>query len=349
MSTTDAPLHIGTLERAGLRDEEPIDPEVAVFAAAIQSAFANFADLPTADFPRRRAIAEQVRSRWRAGGPSMARREDHVLATSAGEIRVRLFMPQVASPPAVWPALVYNHGGGFTSFSLDTHDRLMREYAAGAQAAVVGVDYSLSPEAKFPRALDEVVATLDHLFAHGAVLGVDPQRLAIGGDSAGANLALAACLTLRDRAVGDRCPARPAVRGMLLNYGFFDRDFTTPSHRRHGGADKLLSTEELMGYLDNYLGGTDRWDDARALPILADLHDLPPSFHVIAECDPLADGNRAMAARLAAAGTTVTSVVYRGATHSFLEAVSISSLARRALDEASAWLRDVLEAGDAHG
>ncbi len=320
-------------------DAERIDPDVATFAAEIMRAYGEFPDLATADLPRRRAIAELVRTRWRAGGPDMGRREDHVFQTSAGAVRVRLLVPPGTRPKDGWPALVYNHGGGFTSFSIDTHDRLMREYAAGARIAVVGVDYALSPEAKFPRALDEVVGVLDHLRQSGDALEINRHRIAIGGDSAGANLAVAACLTLRDRNPAQPGRARRVVRGMLLNYGFFDADFATPSHRRHGGNGELLTTEELAGYLENYLGGTGDWDNPRALPLRADLRDLPPSFHAIAECDPLADSNREMARRLGAAGNDVTSIVYRGATHSFLEAVSISPLARRAFDEGSAWLR----------
>jgi acetyl esterase len=308
-----------------------IDPEIARFVAAVQADYAAHPDLAARSPAERRAIAEKVRERWRQGGPAMARRVDLIAPSAARGVPVRLLAAEEEAAPR--PAMIYLHGGGFTTFSLDTHDRVMREYAARTGAIVIGVDYSLSPEAKFPTALNETVAVVDWLGAEGAALGVDPHRIAIGGDSAGANLALASAIVLRDRGQAGRLAA------MVLNYGFFDADFTTASQRRHGGVDKMLSSEELTGYIEGYLGGTPHRDDPLALPLLADLARLPPSFHVIAECDPLCDSDLALVRRMTAAGNSVESRLYRGATHSFLEAVSISAIAERAFAESSAWLR----------
>lgn len=311
-----------------------IDPEVATFVDQVQQGFARHPDLARMSFAEQRAVAEQVRAPWRQGGPAMDRTWDRVVSTPAGDVRLRLFDP--GRPAGPGPALVYLHGGGFTTFSLDTHDRLMREYAARAGVLVIGVDYALSPEARFPTALNQVVGVLDWLFVAGEAVGVDPARVAVGGDSAGANLALAACLILRDRGAA----VRPAA--LLSNYGFFDADFETASQRRFGDPGAMLTRDELAGFLDNYLGPGWSAPSPLALPGLADLHDLPPSFHVIAECDPLADGDQAMAERLRAAGNRCDFVVYAGATHSFLEAVSISALADRALSDGAAWLRRTL-------
>ena len=123
--------------------------------------------------------------------------------------------------------------------------------------------------------------------------------------------------------------------GVIL---FFDDDATTNSQRQYGQPGALLSTEELAGFLENYLAGPSDRDDPLALPAKAQLHGLPPSFHLIAECDPLADEDRAMAARMAEAGDDVRAVVYPGACHSFLEAVSISALSERAFAEIASWL-----------
>lgn len=325
-----------------------IDPEVAVFVERVQRGFARHPDMGRMSFAEQRAIAEKVREPWRQGGPEMRCIWEMTAPTPAGDVRVRLFdpgldpgpAPSAVAPPG--PALVYLHGGGFTTFSLDTHDRLMREYAARAGVLVIGVDYALSPEARFPTALNQVVGVLDWLAGEAGIsLGVDPDRLAVGGDSAGANLALAACLALRDRGG----PIRPAAA--LCNYGFFDADFATASQQRFGDPGAMLTRDELAGFLDNYLGEGWSAPSPLALPILADLAGLPPSFHVIAECDPLADGDRAMVRRLREAGNVCDSTVYEGATHSFLEAVSISALADRALADGGAWLRRTLEPGRA--
>lgn len=319
----------------GLTDEEQIDPELARFVSAIQAGYAAHPDLAERSLPERRAIAETVREPWRQGGPVMARRSDHLALTAVGQVLVRVFEPEAEIAPR--PALVYCHGGGFTSFSLDTHDRLMREYAARAGIFVVGVDYALSPEAKFPTALNQVIGVIDWLVSEGPALGISPGHIAVGGDSAGANLAMAAALSLRDRGDGGR------IAGMLLNYGFFDADYETASQRRHGGPDKLLTRDELAEFLDNYLGGTQHGANPLALPSLADLQGLPPSFSVIAQCDPLADGDRAMLAKLKTAGSCAEGQVYAGAVHSFLEAVSISSIAEQALAESGQWLRRTLQ------
>jgi acetyl esterase len=311
--------------------EECVDPEIARFVAALQAGYARYDDLETRPLAERRAIAEAVRAPWREGGPPMRKRQDVLVPTAAGEVRVRLFDADDA--PGRRPVLVYLHGGGFTSFSLETHDRLMREYAGRAGCLVAGVDYALSPEAKFPVALTQVTGVVRWMFTEGPALGLDPRRIAVGGDSAGANLALAAALKLRDE------PSPHRIAALLLNYGFFDADFDTASQRRHGAEGGLLTTDELRGYLENYLAGPAQLHDPLALPAHAELSGLPPSFHVIAQCDPLADGDRAMAERMRAAGDEVESRDYAGATHSFLEAVSISRIAETALAESSEWLK----------
>jgi acetyl esterase len=243
-------------------------------------------------------------------------------------LRGRIHVPVEA--PALG-AMLYLHGGGWTMFSIDTHDRLMREYAARAGVIVVGIDYSLSPEQKYPVALHEVVRAVGWLRDAGAAHGIDGTRLAIGGDSAGANLALAAALMMREQ--GD-----PPLRGLLFNYGAFGAE-TSPSYERYDGPDFFLTVEEMRRFWNNYVRSPADLDNPLVAPLLADLHGLPPTFFCIAACDILADGNRAMAARMAAAHVPAEVYVYEGATHSFLEAMSIAPLAQRALDTAAGWLR----------
>ena len=163
------------------------------------------------------------------------------------------------------------HGGGWTLFSLDTHDRLMREYAARAGVIVVGVDYALSPEARFPTALNQVAAVVRWLRADGAVeIGADPQRLAAGGDSAGGNLTVAACLKLRDAGEGD------AVRAMLLNYAVVDAETSETAGRLWGGDGFMLTPEEMKGFWADYLSSPEQALDPLACPIRADFAGFPP-------------------------------------------------------------------------
>lgn len=310
----------------------PLDPEIAGFVEKMQRAWASHPPFTTLEPPEARAVAEQVRAPWRQGGPEMARTSEDQVPTPSGPLRVRLYDPGLARPA---PVLVYMHGGGFVLFSIDTHDRLMREYAAQGEFLVIGVDYPLSPEARYPTALNQIVALVDWLQGEGAdKLGVDPARIALGGDSAGGNLALATALRLRDRGDGDR------VSALLLNYGGFGDPCSDEAEARFGGPGAVLDRAEMEYYFDTYIGERGRLiDDPYARPTLADLRGLPPAFLVIPECDILSEQSYAMEARMREAGVDVTSKIYPGATHSFLEAMSVAAVARRAIADGAAFVK----------
>jgi acetyl esterase len=265
----------------------------------------------------------------------MASVVEHCLPAGEGHVRVRCYDP---GPAGTKPGLVYLHGGGWTIFSLDTHDRVMRELAARSGITVFGVDYAMSPEAKYPVALGQVCDVLRHLAERGPDLGVDPSRLAIGGDSAGANLSVGACLVLRNSA------PRALPAAMALLYGVFDRHSSPEAAAKYGGAGYMLGTGEMEQFWKNYLSDEREADDPLVVPIHADLRGLPPALLVVPTCDLLAEQSLRMAARLAEAGVPVRSELYEGATHSFLEAVSASTLADRALADTAAWLRSTLGA-----
>jgi acetyl esterase len=323
-------------DSAGAPPQDDVDPDVRRFHRLVSAGFARYPDFDRLPRSEARRIAEEVRRPWTRGGPTMHATEE--LCIGELGVRVRVHHPTSASQ---LPTLVYVHGGGWTIFSLDTHDRLMREYAGRAGVAVVGVDYSLSPEARFPRALDECVSVVDALRAGAAGSAIDASRLAIGGDSAGANLAVATNLRLKAAGL-------PVLSGMLLNYGAYDR-VHTPSSQRYDGERYMLMASEMDGFWRNYLGADLERVDPFACPLQGDLRGLPSAFLAIAECDILADQNRLMADRLRAAGVRVEAHVYRGATHSFLESVSISALASRAFDDAAQWLRMTLVSRETHG
>lgn len=309
---------------------DKLDPEILSFIDAMNADWRRYPPLSEMALPQARAAAEEVRARWTKGGPEMAGTRDVVVQTEQGALPIRIYLPQGCETPA--PALIYAHGGGFTLFSLETHDRLMREYAAQGGFAVVGVDYPLAPEAKFPRALDLITELVLRLHAEGAAYGVDGARLALGGDSAGANFAVAACLRLRDR---DRLGA---VKAILSNYGGFKVGCSDAAEAAYGGPDSILSRAESHYYFGNYLNSASEARDPYACPINANLAGLPPSFLVIAEHDIVAEHNTEMADRLRAAGVDAAHKVYRGATHSFLEAMSISALAREAIADGAAFI-----------
>jgi len=230
------------------------------------------------------------------------------------------------------PGLVYLHGGGWTLFSIDTHDRLMREYAARAGCCVIGVDYALSPESKFPVPLEQTIDVVGWLAVQGRELGIDADRLAIGGDSAGANLSVATCLVRR------HLNSSPPLCGIVINYGAFLSRCSPDACRRYGGPEYMLGCEEMSEYWRNYMRGDEDAEDPLVCPLLASLDGLPPAFFAIAECDVLAEQNVAMASRLQSAGVPARTVVYPGASHSFIEAMSIAAVSDRAIEDASKWL-----------
>ena len=320
-------------DAAQAQSTDGIDPDVGRFTSLVMADSLRRSGGRELPVPEMRRIAEAVREPWRRGGPVMHRTTERQIPTPGGPVRVRIHDPD--DRPAK-PALVYLHGGGWTLFSLDTHDRVMREYAARANVVVVGVDYALSPEVRFPVALDQVVGVVRWLRANGDVLGVDSDRIALGGDSAGGNLSTSAALTLRDAGESD------CLRGLLLIYPALDRECSPESVRRFGGAGAMLTGEEVAWFWDNYAGDAEVRDNPLACPLHARLEGLPPVCITIPERDLLAEQSLAMAERLRAAQVPVEATVYPGATHSFIEAVSIAPLAERAIADGARWLRATL-------
>lgn len=314
---------------------DPLDPQIRQFVDALAQAWAQHPDVASLPVAEKRRLAEIVRTPWRQGGPVMAQTRDINMATRHGDVRVRLHRP--AGGEAVQPALIYVHGGGWTMFSLDTHDRIMREFAARSGATVLGIDYSLSPEAKFPRALEEIVDAIGALRAQAHALEIDPERFAIGGDSAGANLSVAASLSLRD------ARTQPALRGMLLIYGCFTDEISAEARNGFGAEGNLLTAGEMATFWHNYLTSPDEARQPLASPLRAELAGLPPAFVMGAQCDVLAEQSRALDAKLTGAGVAVSFTEYPGATHSFLEAVSIAEVADRAITEGAAWLHALFQ------
>ena len=309
-----------------------LDPDIRRFIRTVGEAVARYPEFNRAPFPQMRSWAEAARAPWVQGGPAMLETLNLEAPTRHGNVRVRIHRPEGGE----LPGLVYLHGGGWTLFSMDTHDRVMREYAARVGCCAIGIDYALSPENKFPIALEQVVDVVDWLQERGRELGVDARRLAIGGDSAGANLSVAACVMRRD------LKTTPPLRAMVLNYGAFIARSSAEACRRYGGPEYMLGCEEMGQYWRNYMRDDRDARDPLACPLLATLAGLPPAFLAIAECDVLAEQSVAMARRLETADVPARSVVYGGASHSFLEAMSIAEVSNRALADTSEWLKQLL-------
>jgi len=325
----------------GPAPDDPLDPQIRQFVTAMAQAWTRYPPAEKLSIGEMRRIAEEIREPWRRGGPVMASTDELIASTARGDVRVRIYRPIAADN--LQPALIYVHGGGWTLFSLDTHDRVMRELAARARVVVVGVDYALSPEVRFPFALHQVEGVARWLHERGATLGIDSSRLAIGGDSAGANLSAATCLLLRDNGMPH------VLNGMLLHYGCYSNELSDQAINGYGAEGNLLTSEEMTGFWKNYLANPEDALDPLATPLRARLEGLPPACLLSAQCDVLAEQSVAFAARLRAAGVAVLATEYPGATHSFLEAVSIAAVADVALRDGANWLRSCLGVASAEG
>ena len=255
--------------------------------------------------------------------------EDRTIPGPAGEIPIRIFRPAGDAAP---PGLVYFHGGGWVAGSIETHDGTCRKLCNAAGCTVVSVGYRLAPEAKFPAAAEDAYAALNWVAAHGSQIGVDPERLAVGGDSAGGNLATVTTLMARER-------GGPALRHQLLIYPVTDRDFETGSYRENAEG-YVLSRALMIWFWEHYFANESDARNAYAAPLQAlDLSGLPPALVITAELDPLRDEGEAYAERLRAAGVPTVCTRYDGMFHGFFSMSDAIDRSKQALGQAAESLR----------
>ena len=252
-----------------------------------------------------------------------------------GPIPLRLYRPLGTMADQVLPALVYYHGGGWVIGDLDTHDTLCRELANGSGCAVVSVDYRLAPEHRFPAAVDDAIAAARWVRREAAALKLDAQRIAVGGDSAGGNLAAVVAIAARDA-------GEPPFAWQLLIYPATDQHRTAPSHASNGQG--YLLTRDTMDYFTgHYLPDARLHADWRASPLLhPDLSRLPPALVLTAGYDPLRDEGLAYAQKLSEAGTRATQLSFERQIHGFILMGKVLAEANDAVRLCAAALRDAL-------
>jgi acetyl esterase len=255
-----------------------------------------------------------------------------------GDVRVR-----IVTPPGVagsLPAILYMHGGGWVLGNAGTHDRLVRELAVGTGAAVVFVEYDRSPEAHYPVAIEQGYATAQWIVREGAANGLDPERIAIAGDSVGGGMTAALALMANER--GDVHFVQQS-----MYYPVTDAAMDTGSFEQFAEG-YFLAAKGMAWFWDAYLPDVERRSEPYASPLRASdeqLAGLPPAFVIVDEADVLRDEGEAYAARLRAAGVPVTTVRYDGITHDFmmLNPLSDTQGTRAAVSQATSILRDALQ------
>jgi acetyl esterase len=246
-----------------------------------------------------------------------------------GPVRVRIYEPPRGADGL--PVLVYFHGGGWVVGSLDTHDGVCRALAARTPCLVVSVDYRLAPENRFPAALEDAWAATVWVAEHAALIGGDPGRLAVGGDSAGGNLAAAVALRARDQGL--------ELATQLLVYPVLDADLDRPSYLENASG-YFLTRDAMRWYWDHYVGPDGDPFDPQASPLrAADLGGVAPAFVLTVENDPLRDEGEAYARRLEESGVPVTLSRYSGVVHGFIRMPGVIARGNAALDECAAALR----------
>jgi acetyl esterase len=279
-----------------------------------------------------RALLERLAA---IGGPpaEVARVEDRTFAGPAGDVPVRIYRPTDDAGPQ--PVLVWFHGGGWVLGSIEGSDLTCRNLAAQSGVVIVSVGYRLAPEHPYPRGLDDCYAALVWVTATAGDLGVDPDRVAVGGDSAGGNLAAVVALAARDR-------GGPALRFQLLVYPVTDALMSHPSVRDNGQG-YMLTDDSMKWFIELYLGDRGDPKDPLVSPVYADdLSGLPPALVITAEYDPLRDEGEAYGTRLQQDRVAAKVSRYDGMIHGFFSMGAIVDAARRATGEAADALRGAL-------
>lgn len=263
--------------------------------------------------------------------------EDQVIPVGPkGKVPIRIVRPKGIMEKL--PVVIYFHGGGWVLGNQETHDRLIREIANGANAAVVFVNITPSPEAKFPIALEEAYAATKYIAENGNNINLDPSRIAVAGDSVGGNMATVVTMMAKER-------MGPDITFQLLFYPVTDSSFYTSSYKQFA-TDYYLTREAMKWFWDNYLPDKQKRKDSKVSPLratLEELNGLPEAMIINGEFDVLRDEGEAYAHKLNDAGVKVTAVRYLGTIHDFVMLNPLSEVpsTRAAIKQANEMLQEV--------
>ncbi len=305
----------------------PVDPQIEAMLAAMPE-WPGVRHVPLDML--RQSVRESSMAIPPAADAVVAATEDRMIEGPGGPLGLRLYTPEGTGP---FPVTVYMHGGGFVVGDLDTQDMIARALCAWGETIVVSVDYRLAPEHPFPAGPDDAFAALLWASSNAESFGGDANRLALAGDSAGANLAAAAALRARDT-------GGPAVRALVNIYGSCNYPSDdTPSSREFADGP-ILRKDDVDWFWEQFLPDAGQQNDPQASPLRAPSHaGLPPAFVATAECDPSRDDAERFAARLADAGVAVEAKRYPGMVHGFASWVGFLPGARDVLTDAGNFLK----------
>jgi acetyl esterase/lipase len=255
----------------------------------------------------------------------------------AGVVSIRILRPRDATEAL--PVILYTHGAGWVFGNAHTHDRLIRELAVGSGAAVVFPNYSLSPEARYPTAIEEIYAVLEWVARQGSENGLDGARIAVAGDSVGGNMSAAITLMAKQR-------SGPRLAAQVLFYPVTDASFDTDSYRQFA-TGYFLRRDAMQWFWDQYTIDETQRTEITASPLRAtidDLAGLPKALVITGEADVLRDEGEAYSRKLREAGVDVSSTRYAGIIHDFvmLNALRDTNAAQAAIEQATSYLRDAL-------
>ena len=309
-----------------------LDPQVK--AILDQMAEADGPKLSEMDAPSAREVFRQMSTAFDNSDVPVGGVEDRNIPGPGGDIPIRIYTP-VAAGGSPLAALVYYHGGGWVVGDIESHDATCRTLSQTSGCKVISVDYRLAPEAKFPAAADDAYAALVWVEKNAMEIGVDPNRIAVGGDSAGGNLAAVASLMARDI-------NGPHIAFQLLIYPVTQIGIDSAS-RKELATGYFLETETMTWFEDQYVDPADA-DNPYASPLKADsLSGLPPAYVITAGFDPLKDEGKAYADGLRAAGVDVQYVNYDGMIHGFIALTALVENAANAVAETGVALKKALK------